>query len=203
MLEFMPGSKRITAFFGKLKELSPSNRFFYTRSAFTILELMILVAVIGILVRISMHNYTVSASKARQAEAKMALVHIYNFEKSFYSEYAAYIPNFGAFTGGGFMDGIQRNYRLGWSTLYANSITGYNGATTPIFIGATGAASNPLCVVATEVAALPSAAVAPFDVNDPQTFIVGAAGPLRSDSGGCDVWQIDQGKNLRNTQINL
>src|SRR5262245_60674708 len=66
------------------KKLSQNNQ------GFTLVELMIVVAIIGILASIAIPNYQKYQAKARQSEAKIALSAIYTAEVSFATESSSY-----------------------------------------------------------------------------------------------------------------
>src|SRR5438045_2363834 len=63
------------------------------KSGFSLVELMIVVAIIGILATIAVPNFTKFQAKAKQTNAKTELAGIYTAEKSFYSEYSSYNAN--------------------------------------------------------------------------------------------------------------
>jgi type IV pilus assembly protein PilA len=59
-------------------------------SGFTLVELMVVVAIIGILAAVAIPNYQKYQAKARQSEAKIALASVYTAEKSFSTENGSY-----------------------------------------------------------------------------------------------------------------
>jgi type IV pilus assembly protein PilA len=87
-------------------------------SGFTLVELMVVVAIIGILAAVAIPNYQKYQAKARQSEAKIALASIYTAEKSFNSENGSYT---GCLTQAGFVpEGANRYYAIGFSAAVVN-----------------------------------------------------------------------------------
>ena len=159
---------------------------------FTLIELMIVVGIIGILVAIAAPNFARYQSKARQSEAKIGLAAIYGGEKSFYSEYSAYINSMDAI---GYMpEGNKRYYTIGWSAVGATA-TGYAGVTT---IASYARVNFP----AGWTVCTPALVGAPATGADNQTFTAQASGQLR-DGQNCDFWVIDQNKLVNNATIQL
>ncbi len=61
---------------------------------FTLIELMIVVAIIGILAAIAIPNFLKFQAKARQSEAKTNLAAIYTAQTAYFSEFSQYAPDF-------------------------------------------------------------------------------------------------------------
>jgi type IV pilus assembly protein PilA len=61
---------------------------------FSLIELMIVVAIIGVLSAIAIPNFQKFQSKAKTSEAKTSLAAIYTAEKAFYAEWAQYMSDF-------------------------------------------------------------------------------------------------------------
>lgn len=176
-------------------------------SAFTLVELMIVVGIIGVLVALAIPQYQRFQGKSRQSEARMALAGIYTVEHA----YAGDSTSFGAcLTQMGYLpDSPARFYSVGFTDAQAGEDD-------------CGAAGNVDC------ASLPGAAcnVADFDHRIMATQVAGTATVQADDSelGGVlsrtaftvtargniqaggnifDVWTIDQAKTLTNTNNGL
>ena len=165
---------------------------------FTLIELMIVVAIIGILSAIAIPNFARYQSKSRQAEAKIALASIYGGEKAFFAEYSAYLQDLAAV--GYVPEGFKRYYATGWSASNTGTVTGYSGA-----VG--GMPNYPITNTPgtwTNCSASGAEGLQTgIHAADVQSFTARASGQLREGTTDCDIWHITEGKDLRNMQINL
>ena len=161
------------------------------QKGFTLIELMIVVAVIGLLAAIAGPMYERYQARVRQSEAKLNLSSVFASEKTFFVEYAAYISSMEALH---FMpEGDRRFYTLGWNAPMTGTVNNFAGSYgTPTYDKINVPATFG-CDVATGTSALP----APVG-TDQITFVVGAAGGIRIGMG-CDVWTIDDEKVLSNS----
>jgi len=163
-----------------------------SQKGFTLIELMIVVGIIGILVAIAAPNFNRYQSKARQSEAKIALAAVYGGEKSFYSEYSAYISSLDAV--GYSPEGQRRYYNVGWNAVHGSAINGYAGtATTANFA----AVNNPFTCTNN------TATLAANLTGDAQSFIVSARGCIAQGSANMDTWNITDTKIISNNVISL
>lgn len=160
---------------------------------FTLIELMIVVGIIGVLVSVALPSYRTYQTKARTSEAKLALAAIFTAEKSFYSEYSAYIAGFDAI--GYAPEGQRRFYAVGWAAASdPGTVTSYSGSAGTVFYDRVNYPPNftGCAVTQSSMSGVPGATQV-----DSQTFVMRATGQIRY-SYGCDSWRIDQLKVLTN-----
>jgi type IV pilus assembly protein PilA len=177
---------------------------------FSLVELMIVVAIIGILSTIAVPNFKKFSAKAKQTEAKAALAAIYSANKSFHAEWNVYRADFRDI---GYSPEGRMLYMVGWPNGTANpdpnnggpgnfvaSTNGTAGAGTCVNAGvancaftATAAAGRPAGF--SGVAAVPNcqAVTAPAAGN---TFVAEANGGLGNAT--TDVWTVNQTKVICN-----
>ena len=85
---------------------------------FSLVELMVVVAIIGILASVAVPSINKYMAKARQAEAKTNLDSLYTAEKAFAAEYTRYHT---AFQAVGFAPEGKLRYNIGFSALGVNA----------------------------------------------------------------------------------
>ena len=136
---------------------------------FTLIELMIVVAIIGILAAIAIPNFLMYQTKAKQAEAKSNLNGLFKVEMSYYAENSRYTPEF---TG------------LSWIPLgpyrYAYNMSNDDTKTVGLNLLLTAAKNNDT----------PGA--------DDVSFTGVAWGDIDGD-GAIDTWQVNDRNQLKNT----
>ena len=162
-----------------------------SQRGFSLIELMIVVAIIGILATIALPNFQRFQAKAKQTEAKTSLNGIYTAEKAYRAEWDTYYSCMNAI--GFAYDGSNYRYDAGFTPGGTNVITGGSGA----------ACSN----VNTEVNRAANATGAnPADIaagagTTVSTFTAGVSGAI----GGTvdDRWTITDGKIMSNTTSGL
>lgn len=101
-----------------------------TEAGFTLVELMIVVAIIGILAAIAIPNFQKYQAKARQKESQILLSNLYTAEISNRGEHGTFT---GCLTNAGFIpEGNKRYYTIGYTAAIASgaacSLSGVTGA---------------------------------------------------------------------------
>lgn len=183
---------------------------------FTLVELMVVVAIIGILAAIAIPNYQKYQAKARQTEAKTALAAIYTAEKGFSTESSSYS---GCLQQIGYApEGASRYYQVGFANGALGNATcgptggascaGYSFAGTSVATCTAGvnvnyflpnAKASTAYTLPTDSSGLPSGANA---LNQTE-FLVGANGNVSTTSGNADVWTMNHLKELFNATSTL
>jgi type IV pilus assembly protein PilA len=172
----------------------------YRQSGFSLVELMIVVAIIGILSSIAVPQFQRFIFKSRQTEAKTGLASLYTAEKAFYGEWSQYSPQFGTIgyepTGKyyyniGFKDttGIATNKNYDSET----QLVGYANANSQNINDACAATSGGKCQKLSNVAtALGGTHIL---TNNATSFRAGAIAN-NIDGSNSDTWHVDDNKDL-------
>jgi len=174
---------------------------------FSLIELMVVVAIIGVLAAIAVPNVNKYIAKSRQSEAKTNLSSIYTSEKAFFAEYSAYHNMFGAI---GYSPEGKLRYNVGFAAATAVA-TGANGYSNPPG-AAPGNTASTLAYCGT-AAAMPNGCMllngadnsAPPALTSGDVDSGAAGGPIFTVqalavvfSTAKDEWTINQNKDLQN-----
>lgn len=178
------------------------------QSGFSLVELMVVVAIIGILATIAIPKVNKFVAKSRQSEAQINLSSIYTFNKNFYLEFQGYTNAFSAM---GYAPEGNLRYNSGWSqgpsgpTNYT-TLTGrnYEGATSTLAACPSNAGDTAACRTLRGADDNEPAAVT-GSIITVDSFTAAATACLVKGSGACieDRWTINQDKNLRNIQSGI
>jgi type IV pilus assembly protein PilA len=159
-----------------------------SKKGFTLIELMIVVAIIGILAAIAIPNFLKFQAKSKQSEAKANLGAIFTGQVSYFGENNAY-SNF-----------VNINWSPSGTPRYRYTLNGSGNVDNLLIIGAT---NNPINIpdptswtgnltsVLMSDGTTAYAPLAPAIDNTIPRFTAGAYG-LISNSGLSDAWSINQ-----------
>ncbi len=157
-----------------------------SQKGFTLIELMIVVAIIGILAAIAIPNFLAYQARAKQSEAKTNLGGIYTSEVGYFGEYSTYtdvIVNLGYAVAG-----TSGRYEFALGTAAANKV----GNST---------ASNTCAGQTIPVSPSGNVGIGP-GTGTPTSlatmFTAGAIGNIDNDAA-CDAWTINNDKTLVNS----
>jgi type IV pilus assembly protein PilA len=176
------------------------KKFFKNPSGFTLVELMVVVAIIGILSAIAVPNFKKYQAKSKQSEAKIQLAAIYNSEvgaQSDYDTYATCLLKMGyeqsprGYYIVGFKSGIDASAKFPLCTI--GGVAGPGKATDQV-------ASSMIPEV--QLAALTAekpVILSTASVTTQTSFTASAQASLTA--GKQDIWTIDQNKKLDNTSL--
>ena len=173
-------------------------RMLKSQAGFSLIELMIVVAIIGILASIAVPNFQKFQRRAKQSEGKGYLSGIYTAEGGFRAEWNTYITDLRC---AGFKDmtittatsdGIagKGNYIAGFATDAIPTVAGNAGCT------AGGNTAHPVFSAGTLTTVTPPATAI---MSAPNAYIAGSTGDISSGAVAPDAWTIDQDKAITNT----
>ncbi len=175
---------------------------------FSLIELMVVVAIIGILSAIGIPQYSKFQAKARQSEAKTSLGALFTTEKSFQIEWTFFTRDLG--NAGFGIEGTALRYNVGFPAVVADGAYLANGRPP----------EDPLRRVASGLTPTPNFAAAAtppgtdtYVLSNPAsygvaTFVGSAWGSPNTSACAtgttagtkCDEWTINQAKLLSNPQ---
>ena len=182
-----------------------------SKKGFTLVELMVVVAIMGILASIGVPQFQKFQAKARQGEAKSLLGGLYGAQKAYSAESQSFSS---CLNGIGFVpEGANRNYAIGFTA--AGSNCGPDGAQgcDSLFSGG----ANISCIAASGqgsvffytatakagLAGKQTAVGASGTTIAQNSFTAGASGSISNSTTVTDAWTINEAKVLKNATTGL
>jgi len=161
-----------------------------SKKGFTLIELMIVVAIIGILAAIAIPNFLKFQAKSKQSEAKSNLGAIFTGQTSYFGEQNTY----GNFS--------QINWSPSGTPRYRYVLGAWGNVDNTLRVGSTvtitapGWAGNLNSVKEADGTAMSPGPQTPFIDNTTGTTFTAGAGGIVSTSGVTDGWSINQKRQL-------
>ena len=179
-----------------------------SKHGFSLIELMIVVAIIGILSAIAVPNYQRFQARSKQSEAKSNLAAMYTAQKGFHAEWAIYFGDFRdigygpegdlryalSFGGGG--PNLPNSYPLGAGDESAGAGNSGVDKSTAQYCG------RPFADCRLDIYADTGKADTEATAPTKDTFVAAAAGDIDGDPT-VDVWTMDESKDLENSDSDL
>lgn len=164
---------------------------------FTLVELMVVVAIIGILSAVAIPNFKKYQAKSKTTEAKMQLASIYSYELTAASDYDTFASCLGDL---GYDPAPKGYYVVGFNVAFQGDLASTNGLPTCSanqVVAVNSAFFSP--TVLRTYNTTPSNANLIGTAGTQSTFTAAAAGNL--DGNQIDRWTINHQKNLLQTAV--
>ena len=174
---------------------------------FSMIELMVVVAIIGVLAAIGIPQYSKFQAKARQSEAKLALAALFTAEESFRQEWNQFSTTLNNIGFG--VQGSRLRYKTGFAaTACSNYSTALGAPTEATAVANTwsdGASVNTSGALWAITITAPTGAATACATGTFSAAAYGNPGSAVADPGatGGDTWKVNEVKLIQNTLVNL
>ena len=174
---------------------------------FSMIELMVVVAIIGVLAAIGIPQYSKFQAKARQSEAKLSLAALFTAEESFRQEWNMFSVTLNNV--GFSVQGARLRYKTGFDagacTGYSTSLGAPAEATAAANTWSDGASVNTSGAQWAITITAPTAGGTSCTTGTFSASAYGNPASSVTDPGvsGGDTWKVNQVKLIQNTLVNL
>lgn len=180
----------------------------FTNKGFSMIELMVVVAIIGVLAAIGIPQYSKFQAKARQSEAKLALAALFTAEESFrqeWNQFSVTLSNIG-FS----VQGSRLRYKTGFKsgtacTSYSTTLGAPAEVTTSSATWSDGGLVNTSSAVWSMAITEPTGAATACATGTFSATSYGSPASSPTDPGPTagDTWKVNEVKLIQNTQVYL
>lgn len=180
-------------------------KFLRKEEGFTLVELMVVVAIVGILSAVAIPNFKKYQAKSKTTEARLQLASIYSAEIAIQSDYDSFAT---CLTDAGYSIPANNYYAVGFAAANAtaNGTVTANGGTCASTYAYPGAANRKVGNQVASIANLAADCAGCTVVNTGDTFTAGALGNISPDNTAAgvaswDSWTINENKVINHTTV--
>ena len=184
------------------------KKLFTNNKGFSMIELMVVVAIIGVLAAIGIPQYSKFQAKARQSEAKLALAALFTSEESFRQEWNQFSVDLHNIGFG--VQGSRLRYKTGFKsaavcTGYVTTLGAPTESTAAANTWSDGANVNTSSATWAVSITEPTAATGSCGISTftGQAYGNPAASAVDPTATGGDTWTVNQVKLISNVLVNL